>query len=404
TKLTSQKEAIPNQCLELSKQSDEEVRSVSCLASANKVSNFPLEKFIPPRPRFPSQSWENHRATPQTSITSPPPPLPEGSELREQGGPLLHPRCLPSLPKTPPQEALPSVSSPIPSSGIGFFRFADLKPRPGEIRSGARDGHPLHPDALFHLREPGGADPRPRPRQCRENHDPISAADGRGGFDDPKCVFCPVVILQFGVSVCIHLRVPDLGSSLFSPHLAMLQQSASMWKPFSTTISSSKSGISCSIPVVPSKVVSYPPIVIFVTRPYWRCYFPNTQAIIYVVDSSDTDRLVIAKEEFHAILEVCEYYLDCIMHVLFYHQRFLTPDTKRSVKNQEEELKGAVVLVYANKQDLPGALDDAAVTEALELHKIKNRQWAIFKTSAIKGEGLFEGLDWLSNTLKSGGG
>ena len=39
-------------------------------------------------------------------------------------------------------------------------------------------------------------------------------------------------------------------------------------------------------------------------RPYWRCYFPNTQAIIYVVDSSDTDRLVIAKEEFHAILEV----------------------------------------------------------------------------------------------------
>lgn len=45
-------------------------------------------------------------------------------------------------------------------------------------------------------------------------------------------------------------------------------------------------------------------------------------------------------------------------------------------------------------QDLPGALDDAAVTEALELHKIKNRQWAIFKTSAIKGEGIFEGLDW----------
>ncbi|KAH0742672.1 hypothetical protein KY290_030665 [Solanum tuberosum] len=98
-------------------------------------------------------------------------------------------------------------------------------------------------------------------------------------------------------------------------------------------------------------------------RPYWRCYFPNTQAIIYVVDSSDTDRLVVANEEFHAILE-------------------------------EEELKGAVVLIYANKQDLPGALDDAAVTEALELHKIKNRQWAIFKTSAIKGEGLFEGLDW----------
>lgn len=50
--------------------------------------------------------------------------------------------------------------------------------------------------------------------------------------------------------------------------------------------------------------------------------------------------------------------------------------------------------LYVGFQDLPGALDDAAITEALELHKIKNRQWSIFKTSAIKGEGLFEGLDW----------
>ena len=52
-------------------------------------------------------------------------------------------------------------------------------------------------------------------------------------------------------------------------------------------------------------------------------------------------------------------------------------------------------------QDLPGALDDAAVAEGLNLHAIKNRDWAIFKTSAIKGEGLFEGLDWLSNQLKT---
>lgn len=52
-------------------------------------------------------------------------------------------------------------------------------------------------------------------------------------------------------------------------------------------------------------------------------------------------------------------------------------------------------------QDLPGALSDAAVAEGLGLTAIKSRDWAIFKTSAIKGEGLFEGLDWLSNTLKS---
>ncbi|KAG6421230.1 hypothetical protein SASPL_117780 [Salvia splendens] len=169
-------------------------------------------------------------------------------------------------------------------------------------------------------------------------------------------------------------------------------------------------------------------------RPYWRCYFPNTQAIIYVVDSSDTDRLVIAKEEFHAILEPISRTVEssewnyCPAHMLdisFYmhvelegqsfHPCLIFPPFGSIV---EEELK-AIWSTTAKRinadtplnprsltdiQDLPGALDDAAITEALELHKIKNRQWSIFKTSAIKGEGLFEGLDWLSNTLKSGGG
>ncbi len=56
-------------------------------------------------------------------------------------------------------------------------------------------------------------------------------------------------------------------------------------------------------------------------RPYWRCYYPNTQAIIYVVDSSDTERIGTSRDEFHAILE-------------------------------EEELKEALILVFANKQVL----------------------------------------------------
>lgn len=48
-------------------------------------------------------------------------------------------------------------------------------------------------------------------------------------------------------------------------------------------------------------------------------------------------------------------------------------------------------------QDIPGALDDAQVAEGLGLADIKTRDWAIFKASALKGEGLMEGLDWLSN-------
>lgn len=56
--------------------------------------------------------------------------------------------------------------------------------------------------------------------------------------------------------------------------------------------------------------------------------------------------------------------------------------------------------MYANKQDLPGALSEVEVAEGLGLTSIKDRTWSIYKTSAVKGEGLFEGLEWLSGALK----
>lgn len=39
-------------------------------------------------------------------------------------------------------------------------------------------------------------------------------------------------------------------------------------------------------------------------RPYWRCYYSNTDAIIYVVDSKDKDRIGISKQELMGMLEV----------------------------------------------------------------------------------------------------
>ena len=104
-------------------------------------------------------------------------------------------------------------------------------------------------------------------------------------------------------------------------------------------------------------------------RPYWRCYYPNTDAIIFVVDSCDSERLGIARQELLAMLD-------------------------------EEELKDAVLLVFANKQDSKGALDAQKVSDALGLSDIRNRQWSIQETSALKGNGLFEGFDWLVTCIK----
>lgn len=105
-------------------------------------------------------------------------------------------------------------------------------------------------------------------------------------------------------------------------------------------------------------------------RPYWRCYYANTDAIIYVVDSADRDRMSISKLELIAMLE-------------------------------EEELKDAILMVFANKQDMEGAMTPAEVSSSLGLAALKNRTWSIFKTSAKKGNGLDEAMDWLVETLQS---
>eukprot|EP00479_Gromia_sphaerica_P004803 TRINITY_DN1567_c0_g1_i2.p1 TRINITY_DN1567_c0_g1~~TRINITY_DN1567_c0_g1_i2.p1 ORF type:complete len:76 (-),score=17.08 TRINITY_DN1567_c0_g1_i2:95-322(-) len=64
-----------------------------------------------------------------------------------------------------------------------------------------------------------------------------------------------------------------------------------------------------------------------------------------------------------------------------------------------DELRGAALLVLANKQDLPGALSVSDITERLGLTNIRDRPWYIQAACAKSGEGLYEGLDWFSDVL-----
>ena len=59
----------------------------------------------------------------------------------------------------------------------------------------------------------------------------------------------------------------------------------------------------------------------------------------------------------------------------------------------------AVLLVFANKQDLPKAMKPADVAERLGLSSLRTRVWHIQGCCATTGDGLYEGLDWLSDTL-----
>ena len=102
-------------------------------------------------------------------------------------------------------------------------------------------------------------------------------------------------------------------------------------------------------------------------RLLWRHYYQNTQGLIFVVDSSDKDRVDIAREELQRMLG-------------------------------EEELRDAVLLVFANKQDM-GVMSVPEITERLGLHSLKGKDWFIQGTCALTGDGLYDGLDWLSKTV-----
>lgn len=99
-------------------------------------------------------------------------------------------------------------------------------------------------------------------------------------------------------------------------------------------------------------------------RPYWRCYYANTAAVIFVVDSTDIERLQTAADELAAMLN-------------------------------EEELKDAALLVFANKQDQPGAKGAGDISQALRLGELRDRNWSIMACSAVDGSGVTEGMDWL---------
>merc|ERR1712070_858108 len=92
-------------------------------------------------------------------------------------------------------------------------------------------------------------------------------------------------------------------------------------------------------------------------RPYWKNYFENTDALIYVVDSSDEKRL------------------------------------------DEDALTGVPVLVFANKQDLMSAVPAEEITDKMNLMAVKDRSWQIQPASAKQGTGLEDGMNWMMKQM-----
>ncbi|KAA6412313.1 MAG: adp-ribosylation factor family [Lasallia pustulata] len=99
-------------------------------------------------------------------------------------------------------------------------------------------------------------------------------------------------------------------------------------------------------------------------RSYWRNYFEKTDALIWVVDATDRLRIEHCREELAGLL-------------------------------LEERLMGASLLVFSNKTDITGCMDDDDIRRGLQLDAIKTHKWTIIRCSAITGAKLKEGLEWV---------
>jgi len=101
-------------------------------------------------------------------------------------------------------------------------------------------------------------------------------------------------------------------------------------------------------------------------RAYWRNYFETTDGIIWVVDANDVARLNDCATELHNLLG-------------------------------EDRLAGATVLIFANKQDIPTALSKDEIWKLLKCDELEQqkRHVLLLGCSAMTGEGLHEGVDWL---------
>ncbi|EQB45010.1 ADP-ribosylation factor-like protein 2 [Colletotrichum gloeosporioides] len=104
-------------------------------------------------------------------------------------------------------------------------------------------------------------------------------------------------------------------------------------------------------------------------RSYWRNYFEKTDALIWVVDATDRLRIQDCMEELHGLL-------------------------------QEERLSGASLLVFANKTDVNGCMDEQEILDGLQLEAIRTHRWHILRCSAMTGANLKEGLAWVVEDAK----
>lgn len=100
-------------------------------------------------------------------------------------------------------------------------------------------------------------------------------------------------------------------------------------------------------------------------RKLWCHYFEQADGIVFVVDSADRDRFVVAKNELHALMS-------------------------------HKELTNKPFLILANKQDLPNAATRSELIDVLGLESVHWLSWHVVECCATKNQRAKTGFEWLA--------
>jgi len=115
-------------------------------------------------------------------------------------------------------------------------------------------------------------------------------------------------------------------------------------------------------------------------RRVWKDYFPAVDAIVFLVDSADMERIAEAKVELDSLI-------------------------------QDEQVANCPILVLGNKIDKAGALGEEYLKQWLGLHglttgkgnvprsELNTRPVEVFMCSVLKRQGYGEGFRWLSQYI-----
>lgn len=106
-------------------------------------------------------------------------------------------------------------------------------------------------------------------------------------------------------------------------------------------------------------------------RQLWHTFYQDTNALIFVIDSTDVSRLSEAR------CELCDVLLD-------------------------ERMSQVPLLVLANKQDMNGALSSSMIVELMGLNRLEGRAWRIQECSTLTGHGSFQNvIEWIYKSFKN---